>query len=185
MSAERLFRKLKEALEATGIPYMVTGSFVSALHGVPRATHDIDVVIAPKAGQIDALLKEFSTADYYADRDDALQAFRHETQFNVIDQHSIWKIDFIIRKERPFSQVEFARRATHNILGISVYAASAEDILIAKLEWAKLGESERQIRDASGVIEIQGTQLDLAYVERWVTALGLERQWEAARQAAG
>jgi hypothetical protein len=58
-------------------------------------------------------------------------------------------------------------------------------VLIAKLEWARLGESERQIRDASGVIEIQGTHLDIAYIEHWIAALNLDRQWEAARRAAG
>ena len=114
MSAERLFRKLKEALETAGIPYMVTGPFVSAQHGVPRATHDIDVVIAPTGEQIGTLLKQFSASDYYAEPD-----------------------------------------------------------------------KERHIRDASGVIEIQRTQLDITYIERRVTALGLEREWQMAGETGG
>ncbi len=36
MPAEDLFVRLRDALEAAGIPYMVTGSFVSAVHGIPR-----------------------------------------------------------------------------------------------------------------------------------------------------
>jgi len=185
VSAERLFRKLKEALDAAKIPYMVTGSFVSALHGVPRATHDIDVVIAPSGEQIDALLKQFAESDYFVEPEDAMQALRHRTQFNVIDQHSIWKIDFILRKERPFSRAEFERRVLVNILGVSVYAAAPEDILLAKLEWAKLGESERQIKDAAGIIEIQRDKLDMNYVDRWVELLDIQPQWEAARAMAG
>ena len=60
MPAEDLFARLRDALEAAGIPYMVTGSFVSAVHGIPRATHDIDVVIAPTAQQLQTLVRNFS-----------------------------------------------------------------------------------------------------------------------------
>jgi hypothetical protein len=185
MPAEDLFAKLRDVLEAAGIPYMVTGSFVSAVHGIPRATHDIDVVIAPTAQQLETLIRDFSQSDYYAELEDALQALRYESQFNVIDERGLWKIDFIIRKDRPFSIAEFARRRLTTILGIPVYAATAEDMLIAKLEWAKMGESERQLRDASGIIAIQGAHLDTPYVERWVTALSLEDQWERAKLMAG
>ena len=64
MPAEDLFARLRDALEAAGIPYMVTGSFVSAVHGNPRATHDIDVVIAPTAQQLQMLIRDFSESDY-------------------------------------------------------------------------------------------------------------------------
>ena len=30
-------------LDAASIPYMLTGSFASSLHGMPRATQDIDI----------------------------------------------------------------------------------------------------------------------------------------------
>ena len=59
MVVENLFRKVRDALELAGIPYMVTGLFVSAVHGVPRVTHDIDIVIAPTAQQLDRLVKHF------------------------------------------------------------------------------------------------------------------------------
>jgi hypothetical protein len=164
---------------------MITGSFARAVHGVPRATHDIDVVIAPTEAQVVALLQEFPESEYYAETEDALQAFRYGTQFNVIDQNSVWKIDFILRKDRAFSRTEFDRRRRINILGVSVYAATPEDLLIAKLEWSKMGESERQMRDAAGIIQVQGSALDVSYVEHWVAELQLERQWKMARAEAG
>ena len=185
MGAEQLFHQLRDALEIAGIPYMVTGSFVSGAHGVPRATHDIDVVIAPTEQQLVTLIKQFSESHYYAEIEDALEAFRHKSQFNVIDERGIWKVDFIIRKDRPFSFEEFARRRLTTILGIPVYAATPEDILIAKLEWAKMGESERQLIDASGILEIQRENLDVGYIERWVAALALGKEWERAKAMAG
>jgi hypothetical protein len=48
-----------------------------------------------------------------------------------------------------------------------------------------MGESEQQIRDAAGIIAIQGAELDTAYVAHWVAALDLEEQWQRARVEAG
>ena len=54
-----------------------------------------------------------------------------------------------------------------------------------KLEWAKLGESERQLRDVAGILRGQGDALDVGYVERWVTDMRLGPQWAAAKALAG
>jgi len=178
--AEAFFRRLIAALEQVGIPYMVTGSFASSAHGVVRGTRDIDVVIAPTEQQLRALVTQFPDDRYYADEGDALEALRHDSQFNIIDFRSSWKADLIMRRPRPFSHVEFERRRPYVIQGVPVFIATAEDILIAKLEWAKAGESERQIEDAAGVLAAQGASLDRAYVERWVSELGLLQQWQRA-----
>jgi hypothetical protein len=94
-------------------------------------------------------------------------------------------VDFIIKQPTPFDASRFARRAIVDVAGVHLYTASPEDILVTKLWWAKLGESERQIADAAGVIQVQGENLDLEYVSRWVAALELDQQWAAARNRAG
>jgi hypothetical protein len=185
VSLRDVFKNVRNALEEANIPYMVTGSIASSVHGIPRATQDIDVVIDPSREQLLALISKFTEPDYDADRDDALDAFRRRSMFSVIDRRGIWKIDFIVRKVRPFSKREFDRRQQIEIFDMPVYAATPEDVLLAKLEWAQLGESERQIRDAAGIIEIQGEKLDAEYVERWAAALDVEDQLRAARQKAG
>ena len=100
--AEGALRRVRLALEAAGVPYMLTGSFASAFHGAPRTTQDVDVVIAPNLGSLNRLLAQFPDEHYYVSRDAALQAYGAESLFNVIDLTSGWKIDFIIRKSRPF-----------------------------------------------------------------------------------
>jgi hypothetical protein len=184
VSISKVLENLRAALDGVGVPYMVTGSLVSSVHGVPRATQDIDVVVEPTREQLSALMDYFGEPTYDSDKDDAVDALRRRSMFSVIDRRGIWKIDFIVRKERPFSYREFGRRQKVEILGLSVYAATPEDMVLAKLEWAKLGESERQIKDAAGIIEIQGSNLDLDYVERWVAALGIEDQWNSAQRIA-
>lgn len=168
------------ALDDTGVPYMLSGSFASTLFGSPRATQDIDIVIEPTLGSLERLLFHFAGDAYYVNRDAAREAYGLEGMFNVIDLATGWKIDFIMRKSRPFSREEFGRRRLVETSGLRLYVASAEDVAVAKLEWAKLGESERQIRDVAGILRVQGETLDLEYIRRWVAGLHLENQWEAA-----
>jgi hypothetical protein len=163
---------------------MLTGSYASSLHGQPRATQDIDIVIAPSRAQLLALLQKLPDTEYYVSEDAALEALSHQSQFNVIDFATGWKVDFIIMKARDFSREEFSRRTILEVENVPLSVASAEDVLIAKLEWAKLGASERQIEDAAGILRLQGDRLDRGYVEKWVEQLGLEAQWAAARRKA-
>ena len=183
-TVDDVIRRIISILDAASVPYMLTGSFASSLHGMPRATQDIDLVIAPNLASLEAVLKNFPEDQYYVSRDAALEAYRHTSLFNVIDIASGWKIDLIIRKPRDFSRLEFDRRTPANILGTTVFVASPEDVLISKLEWAKLAESERQIEDAAGIIRTQGPDLDTAYIERWAEKLGLQAQWSLAQAKA-
>jgi hypothetical protein len=168
------------ALERAGIPYMLTGSFASSYHGSPRATQDIDIVISPTPDQIRTLVKLLPDSEYYVDEDAALDAQRLEGQFNVIDFATGWKVDLIVRKSRPFSRGEFDRRDFVDFLGTKLAIATAEDVVIAKLEWAKMGESERQVEDAAGILRIRAGQLDLDYTRHWVRDLDLGAQFDAA-----
>lgn len=101
--------------------------------------------------------------------------------FNVIDSTSGWKVDLIIRKSRPFSLSEFARREPLDIEGTRVWVATVEDTIVAKLEWARLGGSARQLEDVAALLAVTGDRLDRAYVERWVAELGLREEWQAVQ----
>jgi hypothetical protein len=183
--AEGAIRRVLRALESAGVPYMLTGSFASSFHGAPRTTQDVDIVIAPTLGSLQRLVSAFPEDQYYVSREAALQAYGSESLFNVIDLDSGWKIDFIVRKSRPFSIEEFERRREADLMGTTLYIASAEDVVLSKLEWAKMAESDRQIRDVAGILRTQGTDIDLQYVERWVDALQLRIEWDRARTEAG
>jgi hypothetical protein len=185
MSVADVFERIRAALDAAAIPYLVTGSFVSSTHGIPRSTNDIDIIIAPTSDQLSALMEQLSDPEYYADREDAFDALQRRSQFNVIDNATLWKVDFIVSKESPFDQARFARRRITEIVGVNVYAATPEDIVVAKLLWSKLGESERQLNDAAGVVHMQGEALDRSYIESWVERLELHAQWQMALERAG
>ncbi|HEY5922958.1 MAG TPA: hypothetical protein VIV11_14865 [Kofleriaceae bacterium] len=182
MGFARLLREVVDAMTSLGIPYMVVGSFAGMAHGLSRTTLDLDVVIDPTADQLEQLLERFADDRYYVDTDVARDARRRRTMFNVIDQHSGWKLDLIIRKARRFSVDELARRVDTTIHGVVVATATAEDTIVAKLEWSKAGASERQLEDVAAIVRARGKALDLDYIERWVDELELREQWGRARK---
>ena len=164
-------------LDSAGIAHMVAGSFASTYHGVPRATHDIDLVIAPTFAALTAFLASLPASEYYVDDDAAKDAFRNRSQFNIIDMATGWKVDLVIRKDRAFSIEEFGRREPAELLGVTTFVSTAEDSIIAKLEWAKLGDSERQLQDVVGILAVRAGALDVPYIQRWVAALDLGAEW--------
>ncbi|MFH0751717.1 MAG: hypothetical protein V2B17_07765, partial [Chloroflexota bacterium] len=93
-------------LERAGVPYMITGSVASSYHGEPRATRDLDIVIDPDPGGINRLVGELEAAGLYVDAEAALHALDDRTQFNAIDAATGWKVDFLVRRDRPFSREE-------------------------------------------------------------------------------
>jgi hypothetical protein len=163
---------------------MLAGSFASTYHGDPRTTNDIDLVIDPSREKLERFVRGLDPERFYVSAETAQSAFERRGQFNVVLLESGWKADLILRKERAFSEAEFARREAAQIAGVEVFVATAEDTVIAKLEWAQAGESERQLRDVIGVLEVSGPGLDRDYVERWVAELGLEALWRRANAEA-
>jgi len=168
-------------LEESGVRYMLTGSLASAYYAVPRATQDLDVVIEAEESDIEKIVEGLAEAGWYVDRDAALEAHRTRGQFNAIDPTSGWKADLIVRRDRPYSRVEFERRQQVSLFDVEVAIASLEDVLIAKLEWSQLGDSALQRRDVTQLLERAWDQIDQAYVATWVSELGLEGEWKAAR----
>jgi hypothetical protein len=179
VSAQELLRRLVEHLEAAEIPFMLTGSMAAAWHGAGRATMDIDLVIEADAARLHRLVESLSGPDVYISREAAAEALARETMFNVVDATSGWKVDLIIRKSRPFSRTEFFRRQRVAFEGMPLWVASLEDVIVSKLEWAKLGGSVRQLEDVVNLLRVAEEQIDRDYLDRWITELGLEAQWRA------
>lgn len=166
------------ALNRLAIPFMLTGSVASSYHGHPRATHDADLVIDPTAAQLDALVEGLAAASFYVDPDTARDALHRRSQFNAIDTRYACKVDLIIRRDRPFSQEEFARRISVDLsFAKAVPIVTPEDAILSKLEWARRsGDSEKQVLDAAGVLNLNPT-IDRGYIERWAGDLGVSDLW--------
>jgi hypothetical protein len=159
--------------EKSTIPYMISGSVASSFHGEPRATNDVDIVIVVTKSQLHEFVQSLGK-EYYVSAVAAENALRHNSMFNVIDIKTGWKADIIIRRPRPFSEEEFCRRCTVEMMGQKVWVLSPEDAIVSKLEWSKDRESERQLQDAVGVAFVQWERLDRAYLQKWAKQLHIE-----------
>ena len=183
MSQEEFLAQVARCLETVGIPFMVAGSYGSSYHGQPRATNDVDLVIDPTAEQLDRFVALLGDR-FYVSQEAAREALRRRSLFNLIDFTKGWKADLIVRKDRPFSIEEFRRRQTSNIHGYQIPVASAEDVILTKLEWDKLTPSERQLQDALNVAVVQGPRLDQDYLRKWAPSLGVAEKLEELLQKA-
>jgi hypothetical protein len=162
---QELLKKVVAALNAEGIPYMLTGSIVSSLQGEPRSTHDIDILVTIPASLVERLLAAFPQPDYYLQRGDILEALDASNMFNLIDLREGDKVDFWILTDDPFDRSRFTRKKTVLVMGTPMYVSTPEDTILSKLRWAKMsGGSEKQFGDALGVCEVQWGALDLVYI---------------------
>jgi hypothetical protein len=171
-------------LGAAEVPYMLTGSLAASFHGAPRSTQDIDLVVDGSVASLLSVATELRDAGLYVSDDAIREAHASRGMFKAIDPDSGWKVDLIVRKDRPFSRAEFEARHEIEFLGLDLSIASAEDLIVAKLEWARLGSSERQLRDVAEIIAVQGRALDVERIEKWTASLELEAEWALARELA-
>jgi hypothetical protein len=156
-------------LNASSVPYMITGSIASTFYSEPRSTRGLDVVVAAPQASIESFVAMFDRNRYSIDN--VARAIKDLDQFNIIDGESGWKLDVVIQKDRPFSRSEFDRRTKVSEYGLDFYIATVEDMILAKLEWAMLGQSERQLRDVSSMIDANRDLLDLDYLNLWAAEL--------------
>ena len=68
---------------------------------------------------------------------------------------------------------------------VSAKFSSPEDVILAKLEWYRLGGevSERQWRDILGVIKTRASALDEVYLRKWAKDLKIGDLLEHALKA--
>jgi hypothetical protein len=166
-----------EELEKLGVRWFLGGSLASSIHGIPRATLDADIMADVRPQHVHPLLRALGEA-WYADEGAIADAMRHRSSFNLIHLDTAMKVDVFLPKLRSFDAGEFARSQRIALEGVTfdVRICCAEDIVIAKLEWYRLGgeASERQWGDIIGVLRLNSGKLDLDLLKRNAVELGVE-----------
>jgi hypothetical protein len=173
----RALAPVVDALDALGRRYRVGGSVASSALGVPRSTIDVDIVCELFEEDVERFVSRLASA-YYVDGDMIRDAIRRRASFNVVHLETMMKVDVFVTKSGAYDRIAFSR-AVRKSLDESPRAydlATAEDVVLRKLEWFRLGNeiSERQWRDVLGVLQVQGDALDRAYLQHWAHELGLD-----------
>lgn len=164
-------------LERLGVRYAVGGSFASSLHGVFRASVDVDIVADLAEQHVLPLVKELSDR-FYLDETAIRRAIDSRRSFNLIHLDTMFKVDVFLPKGRVFDDAQLDRSSPQVIATNptrTVVVASAEDTILAKLSWYRAGGevSEQQWRDVQGVLQVQTGRLDTEYMARMAESLHL------------
>jgi hypothetical protein len=184
----RVALQVIDVLDELGIPYHLGGSFASSVHGIPRQTQDIDLIVELPITMVDTLAAKLG-GDFYLDGDEARSAVARRGSFNLIHLDTAVKVDLFVRGDEPFDAAEFSRHRPE-LVQIEpprrIHVKSAEDILLRKLQWYRAGgeASGRQWTDALGIVAAQRDRLDRAYLERWALELGVADLLSKALQSA-
>ncbi len=178
-----------EALEKLGVPYYVGGSVASSAYGMARSTMDIVLASSLKPEHVRPPT-EMLQPTYYIDDRLILDAIRRSSSFNLIHLETMFKIDVFLPRRSPYEIEVFRRRRPDSLPGeeqtVEIYLASPEDVVRKKLAWFRPGGevSENQWNDIRGELKVQKDSLDIGYLRRWATELGVgELLTKALREA--
>ena len=80
--------------------------------------------------------------------------------------------------DSEFARLELTRgRQLQVSKEVAAWFASPEDVILNKLRYYQLGESEKHLRDIASILKIQGAAIDRPYVDEWSVKLGVAEEW--------
>lgn len=175
----QVLKMITQRLDEAKIPYMITGSIAANYYTVPRMTRDIDIVIKLTTADVHKFSSHFQD-DFYLDREIIEKEVHQYGMFNLIHSMYVIKIDFIVLKKTDFQDTMFSRKREVLVEDSPMWFISAEDLILAKMIWAKDSYSEVQLTDVRNLMEtVSG--LDKKYIENWVSELGLKQIYARAQ----
>lgn len=177
MSEElEVLKEVVQRLDKAKIAYVISGSIASNYYTVPRMTRDIDIVVEMKTENVERFVQSFKDG-FFIDKDMVKAQVQKGGMFNLIHNAYVIKIDFILRKTSAWQQAMFLRRKKINIDHISAWLVSIEDLILAKLSWAKDSLSEIQLKDVAHLLK-SVEPIDQDYLNQWIKGLGLEKVYQ-------
>ncbi len=178
MQQLQVLQKTVKRLEKLGISYYITGSIASNYYGLPRLTHDLDIVIKLDSNKIKEIVEIFSV-DSYVSEEGIREAVSGSGMFNIIDLTTGFKVDFWLYRGSEFDESCFIREVKVMLSDdLSGWIATPEDVVLHKLYWNTISPSERQSNDAKGVLLVQGEHIDKEYLRQWAARLSIEKDLE-------
>ncbi len=179
--------RLARTFEDLGIRYVVGGSLASSLYGIPRATQDVDLVAEIELPHVEAITSALA-GEFYVNAGMIRDAIRRRASFNVIHLATMFKADVFIPRGDAWSHEELSRARFEQfdttVGRVTIRFASAEDTLLHKLTWYRLGNevSDRQWGDVLGLLKVQSGSLDREYLEHWARLLNISDLLDRAQQ---
>ena len=181
MQAPDLYLIFLRPLNRLDIPYMVTGSTAAMIYGMPRVTHDIDLVVQLQLSNINSFVDKFPEDRFYIPQEEILRIEinrTHRGKFNIIDKDTGFKADIYLTGQDELHHWAFTRKIKYDIENEIIWIAPPEYIILRKLEYYKEGGSNKHLEDIRNMIEVSGTKLDNTILKEKISNLGLQHEWQ-------
>lgn len=166
------------------IPYMVTGGVASVVYGEPRLTRDIDLVIQLRPRDARRFAEAWSAEEFYVPPVEVIEEESGRAErghFNVIHHRTAMRADVYLSGSDALNAWSFAHTVVRRIDDDEVFMAPIEAVILSKLRYYQIGQSDRHLRDIHQMLRISGDLVDRPELERWASRLGVEDEWKQAQ----
>ena len=182
MDQIKLFLNFTEPLEKVEIPYVATGSVAAMLYGIPRFTHDLDLVLNLHGHHARLIEEAFPSAYFYCPPFEVIQMEARRSQrghFNLIHHESGLKADMYLFGRDDLHRWAFLHKRRMQLTESSgLWLAPPEYVILRKLQYYREGKSEKHLQDIRGILEVSGDLLDRPALNDWVESLRLENEFK-------
>ena len=151
--------RVADALTASGVAYLLAGSFSSNYYGIPRSTKDADFVVELRGGVGPDFMARLG-ADFQADPQLSFETNTGTYRQLIRHTSSPFKVELFLLSNDPHDQARFQRRVAVQAYGRQIWLPTAEDVIIMKVRWARSRDQD----DVRAVIGVQGEKLDWPYI---------------------
>lgn len=183
MTEASLIALFVRPLNRLQIPYMVMGGVASVIYGEPRFTRDIDLVVGLEPRDARRFGAAWPAADFYVPPVEVIEEESRRPahgHFNVSHHETAMRADIYLPGDDPLNAWALAHTVARRVEEDEVLVAPMEAVILSKLRYYKQGKSDRHLRDIHRMLAVSGDLLNRAELERWVSRLGLEREWRIA-----
>jgi hypothetical protein len=177
-AGESITLGVAKALEACGIPFLLSGSFASNYYGIPRSTRDADFVLQSQQAVGPEFTKELGE-DFLLEPQLSFETNTGTFRQVLRHKQKTFKVELFLLSQDPHDQARFSRRRAVQLLERRVWLPSPEDVIITKLRWARGKDKD----DARDVMAVQQDKLDWPYVEEWCRRHGTLTLMEEVRRS--
>jgi hypothetical protein len=177
-----LFLLFTRQLDQHHFDYMTTGSVASMLYGIPRLTHDLDLVLILPPNRIAELSSCFSLESFYCPPVEVLKVEGHREQrghFNIIHHDSGYKADIYIHGKDPLERWGLeGRRRIDLTPGDSIWVAPPEYVIARKMEFFREGGSDKHLADIAGIFSVSRELIHMEELKGWLEQRGTLLLWQ-------
>ncbi len=161
--------KIIDVLEAEDIDYMIVGGFATSFHNRSRTTNDIDLIVQIYPASVKDIIKHFP--EWVNTTKDMTELFAERGMFNITDWQTGIRFDIMAYKDSDYNWAAFQRRTKETFLEREVYLCAVEDLIIGKLNWYNISQSEKQLSDLMYLVKTP--DINWTYLNNWIDKLNI------------